>query len=87
MKTLLILSKASNRQNGSFMNRILGPDDALVCIQDGVYFPRKKRDELACPVYGLIPDLTARGIKTDYPAISYSDLVDLAFKYERVVTI
>lgn len=86
MKTLWLFTRTPNIENQRLLKRLIDENDALIFVQNGVYFA-KNDITLDCKIYFLKTDLQARGLKTDMPQIDYADLIDLFFKFERIATI
>ena len=87
MKNLYIFSKVPDEKRLGFLRKIVDEEDAIVFIQDGVYALLHHKLDLAQPIYTLRPDVAARGIKTDVTQLTYAELVDLIFKYQRSITL
>jgi sulfur relay protein TusB/DsrH len=63
------------------MARTPDTEQTLVMIQDGVYNAPTDSRAFACS-----DDVRARGIDTTLPLIDYSDIVDLIFDHDKVIT-
>ena len=81
------MTKMPKADSISLLQRLAGKDDAIVCVQDGVYWLRQDLSGWPCQFYGCEADLAARSIRTPYAAISYPALIDLIFRAARVISI
>uniref|UniRef100_A0A7V0Z3J7 Sulfurtransferase complex subunit TusB n=1 Tax=candidate division WOR-3 bacterium TaxID=2052148 RepID=A0A7V0Z3J7_UNCW3 len=86
MKTLWLLTQTPNQENIKLLKRLVDETDCIVFIQNGVYIAKHNID-ITCQKYVLKSDMEARGIDCAEKIIEYSELVDLFFGYDRVVTI
>uniref|UniRef100_A0A7C4UGE9 Sulfurtransferase complex subunit TusB n=1 Tax=candidate division WOR-3 bacterium TaxID=2052148 RepID=A0A7C4UGE9_UNCW3 len=86
MKTLWMFLHTPNTNNIKCIQRMVDNEDAVIFLQNGVY-ASKLNLEIKSPVFYLKEDVIARGVPVDEKQmIDYSDLVELVFKYNRVVT-
>lgn len=87
MKNLYIFSRVPDERKLEFLRKMVDKEDAIVFIQDGVYALLHHKLDLAQPIYILKSDVVARGIKTEATQITYAELVDLIFEYQRSITL
>lgn len=86
MKTLWMFLHTPNINNTNCIKRMTDNDDAVLFLQNGVYASKLNLD-IKCPVYYLKEDVLARGLPIDKRnLIDYSEMIDLIFNFERVVT-
>lgn len=71
----------------------LAPQDAVILLAEGVYqvvqLPSELTDIGRCVLYVVAEDLSVRGLennKEKITSISYEDLPDLLFRYDRNIT-
>jgi len=86
MKTLWLFTQTPNQENIKILKRLADETDCIVFIQNGVYIAKHNID-IICQKYVLKSDTEARGIECIEKNIDYSELVDLFFDYDKVVTI
>jgi sulfur relay protein TusB/DsrH len=73
---------------------VLGPEDAIIFIEDGVYCcmdeDSVKQAVPGCKFYAQLEDLQARGlvgkIRSDIESVNYDEFVQLCCTYEKVVS-
>ncbi|MDI9245463.1 sulfurtransferase complex subunit TusB [Marinobacter sp. CHS3-4] len=86
--TLHILNKTPGHQRHEACLAALGPQDALVLIENGVLALAKGLDtDVAC--YALMPDASARGIEdpaSEVTMVSFDDMVALTSAAENVIS-
>ncbi len=86
MKTLWIFLHTPNTNNIKCVQRMTDSEDAVLFLQNGVYAAKLNID-IKSPVYYLREDVKARGINVDEKyLVDYSQMIELIFKYDRVVT-
>jgi sulfur relay protein TusB/DsrH len=56
-------------------------EQAVVLIQDGVYWQPQGLRVFACE-----EDAGARGITTRYPRLDYGDIIEMIFEHDKVIT-
>lgn len=87
--TLHILNKTPDHPRFSECLGMLGPDDAIVLIENGVLGLVATTHLDAGRVYALSADVSARGLaESDHGTslLDYSEWVDLTLKAERVIS-
>jgi sulfur relay protein TusB/DsrH len=87
MKNLWLYAKIPTPDSRAFLERLARPDDAVVCLQDGVYLLHQGGARLPCPVAAVAADLAARGLSVDCPQLDYAVLAERIMQAERVITI
>jgi len=96
MPTLFVLSHAPHSDPAEVHTLAFArPGDAVILIEDAVYgataAPTPWSDALAdaiardISVHVLAPDLAARGLHSDLPAVDYAGFVGLLAAHERAV--
>lgn len=86
MKTLYLFLHTPNTNNIKCVQKMTDEDDAVLFLQNGVYASKLNFD-IKSPVYYLKEDTLARGIKiNENQLIEYSNMIELIFKFDRVVT-
>ncbi|MFQ6051798.1 MAG: DsrH/TusB family sulfur relay protein [Candidatus Hydrothermarchaeota archaeon] len=88
MSTLYII--ASNREL-SFVKELIKirsreEEVGVLLIQDGVYAYLNFEEHPNVKIYVSKDDFLARGLKGDLNLVSYDDMVDLIFNYEKNVS-
>ncbi len=86
MATLHVLNKAAAWTD---CEPLLGPGDAVLLIEDGVYAARQPLS-VDVPIRALDPDVQARGLSgqlaPNVELASFDDFVALVVSHDRVVT-
>ncbi len=67
--------------------KIIGTDDSLLFMQDGVYsLNHPTINTISATFYALLDDVLARGIKTSSNNIDYTAFVELCQKHDKVIS-
>ncbi|MBW0146319.1 sulfurtransferase complex subunit TusB [Marinobacter arenosus] len=89
LHTLHILNKTPDHPRFSECLGMLGPDDAIVLIENGVLGLAATTHLSADRVYALVADVSARGLPEqshDSTLLDYSEWVDLTLRAKRVIS-
>lgn len=91
IKTLHILNKPPEHSRHKLCLAAIGPDDALLMIENGVLAVTQPLEAASGRWYALAPDLAARGLTghlskdQEGQRVSFDDMVELTASAERVI--